>query len=385
MAQFEGKLNSNEIFAALYNMIISQEVFANNINDTYADLVDRMRVDGSLYGDQKLYYSTDVLKSVEWGGDSEALNLLQLHRPKDPKVQSIELNVFRQISLTVDDYLSKRAWGDEYAFSQFNSVMLGWIRETKKVYDSTTMNTYIGTTQTNVGKQTQELALPTDSDAESQARLQAQFIAYTLSNILVDVRDITRDYNDNKFLRSFSPKNLIVVWNSIWKNKITKLDLPTIFHKDELFDKVDEYTLPSRYFGKVNTAGGTVGATNTTIRSLYEMDYTVSGVVTHVFPGDLLPANAVYEANNTYTEDASIICKIIHDRGIPYMSAFEVATSFFNAKSLTENRYLTFGHNTLEYLENFPFITLRATTAAAATNTTTAKTTTAKTTTTKTA
>ena len=52
MAEFAGKLNSNEIFAALYNMIISQQVFADNIAGTNAQLVDKARVDGSLYGDQ---------------------------------------------------------------------------------------------------------------------------------------------------------------------------------------------------------------------------------------------------------------------------------------------------------------------------------------------
>ena len=41
------------------------------------------------------------------------------------------------------------------------------------------------------------------------------------------------------------------------------------------------------------------------------------------------------------------------------MSAFEVDTSFFNAKSLTDNRYLTFGHNTLEYLKDKPMLTVR--------------------------
>ena len=65
-------LNSNEIFAALSNMIISQQVFTDNIKG--ADLVDKARVDGSLSGDTKLYFSTDVLKSHEWGADSEATN-----------------------------------------------------------------------------------------------------------------------------------------------------------------------------------------------------------------------------------------------------------------------------------------------------------------------
>ena len=42
------------------------------------------------------------------------------------------------------------------------------------------------------------------------------------------------------------------------------------------------------------------------------------------------------------------------------MSAFETGTTFFNPRSLTENHYLTFGHNTLKYLKNYPFITVKA-------------------------
>ena len=41
------------------------------------------------------------------------------------------------------------------------------------------------------------------------------------------------------------------------------------------------------------------------------------------------------------------------------MSAFEVGTSFFNPKSLTENHYLTFGHNTIEYLKAYPMVTVK--------------------------
>lgn len=63
MGAFNGQLRSNEIFSALYNMIISQEVFADNLGK-HQTLVDKARVDGSLFGDTKLYYSTDVLKSA---------------------------------------------------------------------------------------------------------------------------------------------------------------------------------------------------------------------------------------------------------------------------------------------------------------------------------
>lgn len=319
------------------------------------------RTDGSLYGDTKLYYSTDVLKSTPWGNVAEAANLLALHYPPAPECQAIILDQFRQIALTVDDYLSKRAWGTADAFSSFNSVMLGWIRDTKRVYDATLFNSYVGTAETTVGKQSQTITLPTvANDTEATNRLQAQTIAEAMANILVELTDVSRDYNDYGYLRSYNENDIIVAWNSNWVSKIKKLDTPALFHNEGLIDKFGEYVLPSRYFGKVNAAGGTTTASNTTVRSLIETDYEVSEQTYHVFPGDLLPNNATYTANTTYTVDDTIAFKMMYRRSVPFMSAFEVGTSFFNPKSLTENHYLTWGHNTLEYLKNYPFVTVRA-------------------------
>ena len=371
MPAFTGTLNSNEIFGAIYNMIISQEVFADNIANNYGALVDMARVDGSLYGDTKLYYSTDVLKSYPWGVDSttskvnakgiaaEALNLLATDYPESPECQSITLNVFRQIRLTVDDYLSKRAWSTEGAFSSFNSIMLGWIRETKKIYDITTYNSFIGTDVSTIGQQSLTVELGAAATTEEGRRVEAQTIATFMANLLTNLKDFSRDYNDYGNLRSYNPDELVFLWNAEWVNEITKMDVPTIFHKDGLIEKFGQQTLPARYFGKVNTAGGTVSA-GTTIRALVEKDYTVANVVTHVFPGDALPEGATYLANETYTPDSNIIFKVFHRRSVPFMSAFEVGTSFFNPRSLTTNHYLTWGRNTLEHLKNYPMITVTA-------------------------
>ncbi len=367
MSIFNGTLRSNEIFASLFNMIISQQVFADNIKGTGSTLVDMARVDGSLYGDTKLYYSTDVLKSAPWGNDAEATNLLALHRPEAPEVQAITLDTFRQISLTVDNYLSKRAWSTEGAFSEFNSVMLGWIRDTKKVYDSTLYNAYIGTAQSTKGKQmiTVDIASATTGmTGEEKARVTASTIAEAMANLLVDLKDVSRDYNDYKNLRSYDEEDLIVVWNAKQLNKITKRDLPTIFHKEGLIDKMGEYSLPARYFGNVNSNDVTQ-SNGTTIRSLIEQDVEDNdGKVYHLFAGDIIPENVTIASVSeiyypSYTEDESILFKVMHKRSVPYMSAFEVGTSFFNPKSLTENHYLTFGHNTLEYLQNYPMITVK--------------------------
>jgi len=388
-------LNSNEIFSSIANMIISQEVFADNLGK-HQTLVDKARVDGGLFGDKKLYYATDVLKSHAWGNDSEAANLLSLDRPGDPKVQDITLDVFRQIRLTVDNYLSKRAWADEGAFSSFNSVMLGWMRETKRVYDGTLYNCFIGATETSTGKQIVSVDLGTGSGhplynltGVEKEQMEAMLIAQALADLFVAMGDYSRDYNDNQFLRSYADEAIKVIWNAKYVNKIRKIDLPTIFHKDGLVDKFEEDVLPARYFGVVITSANKsdyaasspttgkpidsdddtyvpgVGHANGCIRSMVEKDVTVSATAYHVFPGDEIPAGATIKASGTfelgevYIEKADVICKVLVKLP-PYMSAFEVGTSFFNPRSLTENHYLTFGHNTLEYLANYPFITVKA-------------------------
>ena len=352
MGNFTGTLRHNEIFGALFNMIISQQVFADNIAGTNSKLVDQAKVDGTLFGDTKLYYSCDCLASAPWGNDAEATNLLALHRPKAPEVQAITISNFRQISLTLDNYLSKRAFSTVDAFSQFNSVMQQWIGDTRRVYDSTTYNAFIGTVKSETGKQSQNVTLSTiTATGEEKNRLRAQTIANKIADILVEMTDVSRDYNDYGHLRSYSDVDIKVVWNSKYSNEITKLDLPTIFHKDGVVDKLYEYILPSRYFGGIN-ADQTQG-NGTTIRSLIEQDIGSN----HYFAGDLIKASDKAPAGTSYTTDEEIICKLFVKLP-PYMSAFEVATSFFNPKSLTENHYLTFGRSDLEYLKNYPVVTI---------------------------
>lgn len=390
MPNFTGTLTPNSIFSVLFNMIISQQVFADNIRGTYSALVDRSRRDGGLYGDTKLYYSTDILKSYAWGNDAEAQNLLKLFRPKAPQVQAIKLDTFRQIPLTVDNYLTKQAWSTEGAFSEFNFVMLGWMRDTKRVYDSTLFNVFIGTTMTEKNKQHLVVDVTTavgETTGEERSRIEAQEIARAMADLLVDLEDATRLYNDYGQKRSYATDELLFVWNAAAVNKIEKRDLPTIFHKD-FIDKFKQYTLPARYFGTPNAASVTAATAKT--RSLIEQDIVFAGGETvaepidvmrggvemilqpgdtvnkgdigHVFPGDLIPAKTVLAASGnitypSYEETSDVLFKIIAADSVPYMSAFEVATDFFNPKSLTETHYLTFGHNTLEYLKNRPFIT----------------------------
>ena len=373
------QLNSNEIYSALSNMIISMQTFADNINGLDSSLADSMKTDGTLYGDTKGYVATDILRSYTWNNDAEAANLLQTFRPPMPKTQYITLDVFKQIPLTLDDILSKRAWGDEGSFSTFSSVMQAWMGDTKRVYDKTTVDTFVGTNETALNNQTRTITLPTDTNKEAEARLQAQTIAAFLANIEVELADINT-VNDFGFTRSWAKDDLEVVWNSTYRNAITYLDLPSLYHKDGLIDFSGK-TLPSHYFGipvtatnvasytgadKVFATDGKYQPTKGKAYAAEELDITVGGTAYHLFAGQELPANAVVNTAainaglKVYVGDENIIFKIIKKgQACPYMSAFEQSTSFFNAKALLTNYYLTFGHNTMEHLKQYPWITVR--------------------------
>lgn len=379
MPAFLGQLRTNEIYGALFNMLISQRVFADNIAGTGSELVDKARVDGSLYGDTKLYYSTDALHSKAWGNDAEATNLLQLHRAPAPQTQAIVLDVFRQVSLTLDEYLTKRAWMNEGAFASFTSVMMGWLRDTKRIYDATTYNAFFGNCESTSAGQNINITLSAvDSDAslnsKEKAERKAQLIAEEIANLLVYLKNPSRKFNDYGHIRSYEIGRIKVIWNSAYANEIRKVDLPTIFHNAGLVDKFDGADiLPEYYFGTgfqtlddgddfTDLTGYT---SSSKVYSAIEQNvvYGANDDNLEVFAGEDLE-EVRGETINTdgvevYIADPSIICKVVVELP-PIMSAFEVGTSFFNPKSLTTNHYLTWGHNTLEYLKNYPMITIKA-------------------------
>lgn len=360
MGAFTGKLKSNLIFAALFNMIISQYVFADNVKGTYSKLVDEARVDGGMYGDTKLYYSTDALKSYDWLNDEEAQNLLKLYRPKDPECQAITIDVFRQIPLTLDNYLTKQAWATEGAFSSFNSVMMGWIRITKKIYDASTYNTFIG----SVVADTQEVKEIGVNPANYPSL--GQGLGEVIANLLIDMSKVSRKYNDYKMIRSYDSSDLKFIWNAKYINQVKKIDLPALFHNEGLVDKFAEDVLPEDYFhDTLNTTAKTTADADT--RSAIEQDIKLADDTTeHFFAGMEIPVGTTLVSGGkiiapSYQVNKNIICKVTGKGAVPYMSGFEVATSFFNPKSLTETHYLTYGHNTLESLKDKPIVTIKLT------------------------
>lgn len=370
-------LTTNLIYKSLSNMLLSQEVFGDNIKDTKASLLGLFRKGVGLYGDQAVYYSTDVLAVRDWLNDAEAANLLNLYRAQSPKVQTVTINQYKKICLTLDQYLSKQAWMNEGAFSQFDSIMTGWITDTKRILESSLVNVFVGTHVTTEADQVLEIDLPaepadgaSEADIEAYNRICAETIAMEMAGQIVALEYPNRN-NDYGHMRSFSSDDFIAVWNADVVNKITRVDTPTIYHRDSaLADKFGEYTLPPFLFGDINTTAGTAPASNASI--YYAVPVTVEANSTTgtpartYFPGELVPAGTAYDANTTYTVNPNIAFKLIHKKGVVLLDAFSTTSEFYNSASLTTTMFNIFGYSPVTQLHNYPFITAKLKVAASA-------------------
>ena len=373
---FNGHLNPSEVFGSIFNMIINQVVKAPELVDNY-NFVEKFRTEGSALGDTVLFYDQDVLSTRDWLGDAEAQNLLAIERPADPECQAVTLNRFRICKTSLDSYLTKRAWSTENAFTQFNDIVMSMVGATKKLYEVTMINTFLGTVEGASAKADLEIPLSDITETgEAKNRLEAQMIAQYIADLIVDMKDYSRDYNDYNYMRAFSEDSIWVIWNSKYVNKINKLDLPTIFNKAGLMDKFEQNVLPAKYFGTIvdtnslpdgltveegpgSTAKIVIGSAYSggTIRTMEEDTFAVSG---HRFPGEALTVGDKFDIDRAYIEDEDIICKVITKDTVKYMASFETATEFWNPQALVTSKMLVFGFSDPTRLLGQPCVTVHA-------------------------
>ena len=390
----EVKLNQNIITAALFNMIISQQVFDSEVAST--SLADKFKVDGTLFGDTKLYHSFDIGSPEDWLNDEEAPDLLKLVRNKSGKTQSITMGIYKIIAITTDQYLSKQAFMGNGTFAEYTSFLKGSLRKIKRVYDRSIINVHIGTLKPSTARCDLQITTPKGATAEETNRLEAQTLASEVEILKADLEDNNRDFNALNYLRSYDVNDFIAVWNVRVHSRIRKIDLPSIFHNNiNVEGGFKEYDLPEKWFGAAATEDLTLPTsapatvTNRIIESgWYDVSQTEIALVAkpdensiYLWAGDAVPykgqvytdyvrgisvtvASTTLPSEYYYTVDSSIAFMLVHKDALPYMSGFETATEFWNSRSLTSTNYLIFGHNNLEFIEEYPRIKVRVKTAA---------------------
>ena len=380
MAKFTGKLGQNkilfsEVTGALYNMIINQTVESRTIGSGMASLIDEATREVGLYGDRILKYFTDMLRVYDYEADTtDQLNVLTTYRPPVPICQEMVIDTAKFIPLTLDDYLPKQGFADSATFGSFQSVMSDWLKNTKKVYLAKEYNVFVGTTKAAGGAQTVSVALndlgdaTTQVESEAMSRRNAQLIAEAVANVMVNMtEDASRDYNDLGIEACYDKEDLLMVWNAEELNKITLVDLPTMYNDNEVLGALKQNIrrLPAKYFGEVGDPTGTNDVTASGTRNFRFMHQTVVGGKVYQ-AGDVIPAGTKLYTGATKTLEIPyydelahpVLVKIIHKDAAPVLSGFETTTEFWNAKSLDRTNYLHFLYNSFDRFTGYPWVSV---------------------------
>ena len=378
MAKFNGTLGQNKVLfsqitGALYNMIINQQVETRTIGKGMASLIDEATRDVGLYGDRILKYFTDMLRVYDYEPDgADQLNVLKTYRPAPPICQQMVVDTAKFIPLTLDDYLTKQGFADKATFGSFNSVMENWLKNTKKVYLAKEYNVYVGTTVATGGEQSVEVlltnreGLTTEVEKEAASRRNAQKIAEAVANTMVHMtEDASRDFNDLGIEACYDKEDLLMVWNAEALNKITLVDLPTLYNDNEVLGALKQNIrrLPAKYFGEVMASGGaTEVRASGAQRFLHQT--VVGGKVYQA--GDIIPNGTLLKnaqgqiqiPNYTAESNPRYICKIIHKDAAPVLAGFETTTEFWNPSNLSRNDYLHFLYNSFDRFTGYPWVSV---------------------------
>ena len=294
----------------------------------------------------------------------ESANLLDTDLGPEPVCQSFTIDKMKQIRLTTLPFLSKRAFANEGAFSQFNDCMKQSITDTKNVSLNAEYNCFIGTAGSggeihpDTG-QTYGQKVLCQLDPNTPHALS---IAKKIADIITELTEPSRSWNDLGFMRSVKKEDIIIVWSADFLNSITKEDLPIIFHNN-VFDDLTKFVLPGKYFGDVlgSGAGGGGGVSKNGDRALIEKTFTDADNPEtkkyHLLAGELIPANCDYSAYEAYQPNSLYVCKIFVKLPPVYTSLGEMG-SFYNPRSLSTNYYYTYAYSTFKTLLAYPCITV---------------------------
>lgn len=387
-------MNQSTVTGALKNMIISQKINMIDVADT--ELADYFRVDGTLYGDTKLFYSADIGAPFAWAddvvgsADRLAPNLLEVNRNKSVICQAVKMGVYKFVSISTDQYLSKNAFMNEGVFGEMLGVFSSMLGKTKKVYDRALINSMIGCTVSSLTSNNIAITASVETNPITAAQENSLNIMKSISILKAKLKENNRAFNELKYLRSYDFNDFVAVWNVEQKANIMDIAKPITFHKDGMGETgLKEFDLTAKWFGAINTSATLASATVRCAKAgwydvsktnaAYVSDYakatdTLKGQSIYLNEGDTLPSvgdytdaargitvtvvSTTFPKDLSYTVDSKVILKLIHKDSLPFMSGFEAGSEFWNPLAKITTQYLMYGHNNLEFLKEYPLITI---------------------------
>lgn len=370
---FDGQLNSNEIYEALFNVrILFQKLAPQTIKRD--EIVSLLEKSVGMYGDTGIIQGMDIQGTYDFGMDAEASKLLAVNRNKSQKIEKYTINQWRQTDVTNDAYISKRAFLDEGTFSLFNAYVVGTLSQAMDAFESGMVKSSVGTYVSSVAACNITVELPAADGTEATERIRAAKIKQAILDLKADMADNQRKYNGYGFYASYSWEDFTPVFNTKYLNEINALALYKAFNPEYIKLASEGRNWTPKWFGNVLSGAHTVqeGEENMYFSTVecnsdgsdnFPLTSTqITNGVYRIFPGDPLPVGFEIDSShvaNAYLKDEKVIAKVFAPEYVYYMTGYEQGESFYNPRSATTNHYLRKGFSPVMVSKFRPFITIK--------------------------
>lgn len=263
-------LNQNEFLANLFNLVVETRVNRTVDGRRINDLIDSCLVDTIEYGEGKLLVSVDTLDVADYNAQSSILST------KKPVVdeQYIETTDKKVIQVTINRYLMKGAFANEYSLAECLATIEGMLEKTKDIYMyKKIVSAYENWSPVNPSdsqpRTTQTVTVDlidttgmTGIKLVESNKANALTIYEKIKELSLNMQTPSRNYNELNFEEMYQADDLDFLVNGKFESLINTYAIASLLNSDKLdnvrlFDK--SIIIPSSQFQNADNQKNLIG------------------------------------------------------------------------------------------------------------------------------
>lgn len=258
------QFNQNEFLPNLLNLVVMTRI-NNSVNGRRInDLLASVFVDPIEYGDGELLISVDTLKTSDY---SETSSLLKSTKPTINE-QYLSTTDKKFVAVTLNRYLMKGAFANEYSLADCLAVIEGMLEKTKNIYCyKKTIMALENWAPTDiagspVNDNTQQITIDliqttgmTGNTLVETEKANALKVYTTIRNIALNIQAPSRNYNELQFEEMYNADQLNMYINSKFDTQINTYAYASLLNSEKL-NNIEQYKksiiIPAEQFKSEN-------------------------------------------------------------------------------------------------------------------------------------
>ena len=257
------ELNQNEFLASLFNLIIQTRVNRTVNGQRINELIDACMVDPIEYGEGAGLISVDTLETEDYSKTSSLLT----NKEATLDEQQLETTDKKLIHVTINRYLMKGAFKDEYSMSECIGTITEMLEKTKLIYVYKKIVSAYQNWSPTLATQVVEIEL-TDGTGMVGAELNENNKANALAiyskvrELSLNLQSPSRDYNDLEYEEMYNANEMDFIVNGKFDSLINTHAYASLLNSDklnniQLYDK--SIIIPKKQFSTPEAQEFTIG------------------------------------------------------------------------------------------------------------------------------